>query len=83
MFLAVQSRDGIVSVAAFTLCVTMSDVRDRKLLKALADVHEQRCHEPIKVGVVYGAGHMPAGANGLGDRYRPRSAEWMTVCTPN
>jgi hypothetical protein len=63
----------------------LMDVRDRKLLEALADVHEQRRLEPIKVGVVYGAGHMPAVANGLGDRYRyrPRSAEWMTVCTPN
>ena len=64
---------------------TIMDVRDRKLLEALAGVHEQRCLEPIKVGVVYGAGHMPAVANGLGARYRyrPRSAEWMTVCTPN
>jgi hypothetical protein len=61
------------------------DVRDRKLVEALDEVHEQRSLEPIRVGVVYGAGHMPAVAKGLGDRYRyrPRSAEWMTVCTPN
>jgi hypothetical protein len=67
------------------LAHAMLDVRDRELLRALADVHEQRRLEQIRVGVVYGAGHMPAVANGLSDRYRyrPRSAEWMTVCTPN
>lgn len=32
----------------------LTDVRDRKLLEALADLHEQRRLEPIKVGVVYG-----------------------------
>ncbi|HET9173315.1 MAG TPA: hypothetical protein VFN97_28050 [Actinospica sp.] len=59
----------------------LTDARDRKLLQALTDVHEERRLEPIKVGVVYGAGHIPAVSNGLADRYRyrPRKAEWMTV----
>jgi hypothetical protein len=57
------------------------DARDRKLLSALTTLHEERRLEPIKVGVVYGAGHMPAVSEGLADRYRyrPRRAEWMTV----
>lgn len=60
------------------------DARDRKLLEALARVHERRCQESIKVGVVYGAMHIPAVSDGLGERYgyRPRNAEWMTVHAP-
>lgn len=69
----------------FPFSEVIIDVRDRKLLEALAQVHEQRCLEPIKVGVVYGAGHMPAVANGLIERYgyRARNAEWMTVFAPD
>jgi len=61
----------------------LMDTRDGKLLEALARLHEERALEPITVGVVYGAAHMPAVSNGLADRYgyRPRSAEWMTVFT--
>lgn len=38
-------------------------------------------HEPIEVAVDYGAAHMPAVVQGLGEQfgYRPRSAEWLTV----
>lgn len=59
----------------------LKDTRDIKLLKALTDLHEERCLEPITVGVVYGAAHMPAVANGLIERYgyRARHAEWMNV----
>jgi len=59
----------------------LTDARDRALLRALTDLHDRRRLEPIKVGVVYGAGHMPAVSQGLADRhrYRPRAAEWMTV----
>jgi hypothetical protein len=61
------------------------DHRDRLLLADLCEVHEQRSAEPITVGVVYGAGHMPAVVNGLTDRYRyrVRDAEWMTVFIPD
>ena len=61
------------------------DHRDRLLLAELAAVHEQRSAEPITVGVVYGAAHMPAVVNGLAARYRyrPREAEWMTVFIPD
>jgi len=57
------------------------DQRDARLLDALAAIHEQRGAEPIKVAVVYGAGHMPAVVQGLWARYgyRPRAAEWLTV----
>lgn len=60
------------------------DARDRKLLAALTRVHEQHCQDSVKVGVVYGAAHIPAVSNGLGERYRyrPRDAEWMTVFVP-
>jgi hypothetical protein len=60
---------------------SLDDTRDVKLLDALVELHEQRAREPITVGVVYGAMHMPAVSNGLADRYgyRPRGAQWMTV----
>ena len=63
----------------------LRDRRDPKLLEALVQLHEQRCREPITVGVVYGAAHMPAVTNGLMNRYRyqARNAEWMTVFIPN
>ncbi|WUH88746.1 hypothetical protein OG900_38530 [Streptomyces sp. NBC_00433] len=55
--------------------------RDRRVLDALAEIHEQRAGEPIRVAVVYGAGHVPAIVSGLLERYgyRPRGAEWLTV----
>jgi hypothetical protein len=63
---------------------TASTRRDRMLLDALAEIHQRRCQEPITVAVVYGAGHVPAIANGLMSRfgYRPREAEWITVVVP-
>ena len=62
----------------------LTDDRDRELLAALTRLHEQRCREPITVGVVYGAAHIPAVSNGLLERYgyRPRDAQWMTVFIP-
>lgn len=59
--------------------------RDRLLLAALTEIHEKRGTEPIKVGVSYGAAHMPAVVNGLTQRYRyrVRDAEWMTVFVPD
>ncbi len=61
------------------------DYRDRLLLAELTAVHEQRSAEPITVGVVYGAAHMPAVVNGMIGkyRYRVREAEWMTVFVPD
>lgn len=57
--------------------------RDRRLLAALDKIHEERRDEPITVAVVYGADHVPAIAAGLQRHgYRPREAEWLTVCVP-
>jgi hypothetical protein len=54
--------------------------RDSSLLKALASIHEERCEEPIRVAVVYGARHVPAVITGLHVLgYRHRSAEWLPV----
>jgi hypothetical protein len=63
----------------------LMDKRDPKLVEALVRLHEERCLEPITVGVVYGAAHMPAVTNGLINRYRyrARDAQWMTVFIPN
>jgi hypothetical protein len=62
----------------------MSDRRDQRLLDALGEIHTRRGDEPIRVAVVYGAGHVPAIVTGLRDRYgyRPRAAEWLTVFVP-
>jgi hypothetical protein len=57
------------------------DDRDKLLLDALASIHEQRCHEPIEVAVIYGAEHMRAVVHDLSARfgYRPVSADWLNV----
>ncbi|MFF3617047.1 hypothetical protein [Streptomyces sp. NPDC002580] len=62
----------------------MTGRRDQRLLAALGEIHAERGDEPIRVAVVYGAGHVPAIVSGLMDRhgYRPREAEWLTVLVP-
>ncbi|MFG1809264.1 hypothetical protein [Streptomyces sp. NPDC049040] len=62
----------------------MTDRRDRRLLEALGAIHAERRDEPIRVAVVYGAGHVPAIVTGLveGFGYQPRDAEWLTVLVP-
>jgi len=59
----------------------LEDHRDRLLASALDAVHAEHCTEPMVVAVVFGAGHMPAVAHYLLERYgyRPRAAEWLTV----
>ncbi|WP_217241601.1 hypothetical protein [Streptomyces sp. AC555_RSS877] len=58
--------------------------RDKQLLDALGQIHAERADEPIRVAIVYGAGHVPAIVSGLMDRYgyRAREAEWLTVLVP-
>ncbi|WP_329175102.1 hypothetical protein [Streptomyces sp. NBC_01477] len=58
--------------------------RDRRLLEALDAIHTERRDEPIRVAVVYGAGHVPAIVAGLAERYGylPRDSEWLTVVVP-
>ncbi|MFC9534965.1 hypothetical protein [Streptomyces sp. NPDC056975] len=62
----------------------MTGRRDQRLLDALGEIHAERSDEPIRVAIVYGAGHVPAIVTGLWDRYgyRPREAEWLTVLIP-
>ena len=57
------------------------DDRDARLLAALERIHDERCHEPIQVAIVYGAAHMGAVVSYLGRRfgYWARDAEWITV----
>lgn len=56
-------------------------VRDAWLVRKLDDVHHDRAAEPVRAGVVFGAGHMPAVASHLCGRlgYIAASAEWLTV----
>lgn len=62
----------------------MTGRRDERLLAALGEIHTERADEPIKVAIVYGAGHVPAIVSGLMDRYgyRPREGQWLTVLVP-
>ncbi|MET9476077.1 hypothetical protein [Streptomyces sp. NPDC002922] len=62
----------------------MTGRRDQRLLDALGEIHAERGDEPIRVAIVYGAGHVPAIVSGLRNRYgyRPREAEWLTVLVP-
>lgn len=56
--------------------------RDEDLLSTLSGVHEKRATEPIEVGVVYGAAHLPAVVRLLVGKlgYRPqRDGEWLTA----
>ena len=55
--------------------------RASRLVQALDAIHRERCGEPIKVAVVYGAAHIPAVVDFLseGYRYRPGNARWLTV----
>ncbi|WP_405385909.1 hypothetical protein OG596_37540 [Streptomyces sp. NBC_01102] len=62
----------------------MTGRRDQQLLDALGEIHTERGTEPIRVALVYGAGHVPALVSGLRIRYgyRPREAEWLSVLVP-
>ncbi|MDT7841990.1 hypothetical protein [Streptomyces justiciae] len=62
----------------------MCDRRDERLLGALGEIYAERADEPIRVAVVYGAGHVPAIVSGLMERhgYRPCEAQWLTVMIP-
>lgn len=57
------------------------DQRDQLLLDALFDLHRRRCHEDIRIAVVYGAAHVPAIVNGLAARYGyiARYGDFMTI----
>jgi hypothetical protein len=57
------------------------DQRDQLLVEALTGLHEQRCHEAIRIAVVYGAAHMPAVVHALSARYRyvVREGQYVTV----
>jgi hypothetical protein len=55
--------------------------RDRLLLDALSEIHDEHSDEPINVGVVYGAGHVTAIVRALHQRYGyiARSGEWLDL----
>lgn len=59
--------------------------RDRRLIAALGEIHQERQQESITVGVVYGAAHVPAIVSGMAQLYgyRPREAEWVTLYVSN
>ncbi|HEV2376048.1 MAG TPA: hypothetical protein VGS19_28250 [Streptosporangiaceae bacterium] len=59
----------------------ISTVRDARLMRVLDEIHRDHAAGPGKVGVVFGAGHMPAVANHLcGEHgYVATGAEWLTV----
>jgi hypothetical protein len=58
----------------------ISDDRDQRLVSTLVGLARSRAHEPIAVGVLYGADHVIAVVRALdAEGYRPRHAEWLTV----
>lgn len=56
-------------------------VRDARLVRMLDEIHHDHGAEPVRAGVVFGAGHMPAVAAHLCGQlgYIAASAEWLTV----
>ena len=59
----------------------LKTVRDARLLRVLGEIHHDRAEETVKVGVVFGAAHMPAVADYLCGPlgYIATSAEWLIV----
>jgi len=55
--------------------------RDAQLVQALAAIHAERQHQPVKVAVVFGALHIPAAVDYLTEklRYYVENAAWLTV----
>ena len=55
--------------------------RDTLLTRALGEAHEERCQQPGKVAVVWGAAHIPAAVDYLAEtfRYYVEDATWLTV----
>jgi hypothetical protein len=55
--------------------------RDYRLVQVIGAIHRERCAEPIKVAVVFGAAHIPAVVDYLDEKlqYRPENAVWLTV----
>jgi hypothetical protein len=48
--------------------------------RALAAIHHERAHEPLRVAVIYGAAHMLAVIEALRTLgYQPSTSEWLTV----
>jgi hypothetical protein len=76
-----SSLDGLARQAMPKLIAGVLDHRDDLLVACLDSIHEQRHAEDVNVGVVYGAGHMPAVAHAMFRRhgYRPSAAEWISV----
>ena len=59
----------------------ISTVRDARLIRVLDEIHRDRAAELMKVGVVFGAGHMPAVVDHLCGQlgYIAAHAEWLTA----
>jgi len=59
----------------------ISTVRNARLMCVLDEIHRDRAAEPVKAGVVFGAGHMPAVVDHVCGQlgYVAASAEWLTV----
>jgi hypothetical protein len=60
---------------------TVLHARDAQLVRALGAIHRERYTEAIKVAVVFGAAHIPAVVDSLGEdlRYQVVHAEWLVV----
>ncbi|HEY1179746.1 MAG TPA: hypothetical protein VGF17_26620 [Phytomonospora sp.] len=59
----------------------LGTLRDEKLAACLAGLYEEHADEPITIGVVYGAAHMPPLIRALRKAYgyQPRRGTWFTV----
>jgi hypothetical protein len=69
---AAAMMEGIVDVTL--------DQRNARLARAIRQVHRERGDEPLRVAIVWGAGHMRAVTTELyALGYRPGDAEWLTV----
>lgn len=57
------------------------NARDSRLVESLTAIHRERCDQPGKVAVVFGAGHFPAVIDCLTERlgYYVAYARWLTV----
>jgi hypothetical protein len=73
-----QEEDAADMTAAMTKLIVHD--RDKLLITALGSLIKARADEAILVGVLYGAGHMPAVVRALASvGFKPRRAEWLTA----
>ena len=75
-----QQDDPLIDEDLEAVATALIESRDQRLLGCVLASHLKHRHENVRIGIVYGAAHMPRVIRLLGELgYRTRDAEWLTV----